>query len=136
MIDISQIKSRITCVEFAQKNNININRSGDRCVSPLRPGATNKTSFVVYDDFFFDFGSGEGGDVIDFAAKLLFGDDKGKAIRHLAKITGVDLESAPTDLWVKYTQNLCKGTNDCDCWRHYLPVRSRSSEQGSCYCTS
>ena len=56
MIDISQIKSRITCVDFAKKNNININKSGDRCVSPLRSGAKNKTSFVVYDDFFFDFG--------------------------------------------------------------------------------
>ena len=107
MIDISQIKSRITCVDFARKNDININRSGDRCVSPLRSGATNKTSFVVYDDFFFDFGSGEGGDVIDFAAKLLFNDDKGKAIRHLAKITGVDLENPPDNSWVKYTQNLC-----------------------------
>ena len=107
MIDISQIKSRITCVDFAKKNDININRSGDRCVSPLRSGAKNKTSFVVYDEFFFDFGSGEGGDVIDFAAKLLFNDDKGKAIRHLAKITGVDLETSPTNSWVKYTQNLC-----------------------------
>ena len=55
MIDISQIKSRITCVDFAKKNDININRSGDRCVSPLRPGAKNRTSFVVYNDFFFDF---------------------------------------------------------------------------------
>ena len=53
MLDISQIKNRISCVEFAQQNNLPIAKSGDRCVSPLRLGATNKTSFIVYDDFFF-----------------------------------------------------------------------------------
>ena len=107
MIDISQIKNRISCVEFAQQNNLPIARSGDRCISPLRSGATNKTSFIVYEDFFFDFGSGEGGDVIDFAAKLLFDDDKGKAIKHLAKITGANTKSTQNQSWVKYTQNLC-----------------------------
>lgn len=107
MFDISEIKSRISCVDFAQKNDLPITKSGDRCVSPLRSGASNKTSFIVYDDFFFDFGSGEGGDVIDFAAKLLFNDDKGKAIKHLAKITGVNLENNHSESWVKYTQNLC-----------------------------
>ena len=107
MFDISQIKNRISCVDFAQKNNLPITNSGDRCISPLRNGATNKTSFIVYDDFFFDFGSGEGGDVIDFAAKLLFDGDKGKAIKHLAEIAGVNLESTHNQSWVKYTQNLC-----------------------------
>ena len=107
MLDISQIKNRISCVEFAQQNNLPISKSGERCVSPLRPNATNKTSFIVYDDFFFDFGSGEGGDVIDFAAKLLFKDDKGKAIKHLAKITGTDITTTHNQSWVKYTQNLC-----------------------------
>ena len=107
MLDISQIKNRISCVDFAQQNNLPISKSGDRCTSPLRSGASNKTSFIVYDDFFFDFGSGEGGDVIDFAAKLLFKDDKGKAIKHLAKITGVSIENQQNQSWVKYTQNLC-----------------------------
>ena len=69
MFDLSAIKSRISCVEFAQRNGLRISKSGDRCVSPLRQGATNKTSFVVYNDFFFDFGSGQGGDVIDLADK-------------------------------------------------------------------
>ena len=107
MVDISQIKDRISCVEFAMQNNLPISKAGDRCISPFRAGATNKTSFIVYDDFFFDFGSGEGGDVIDFAAKLLFKDDKGKAINHLAKITGANIESSQSQSWVKYTQNLC-----------------------------
>ena len=107
MFDVSQIKDRISCVEFASQNNLPISKSGDRCISPLRAGASNKTSFIVYDDFFFDFGSGEGGDVIDFAAKLLFNDDKGKAIKHLAKITGADVNNTANQSWVKYTQNLC-----------------------------
>ena len=107
MLDISQIKTRISCVDFAQRNSLQITKSGDRCVSPLRSGATNKSSFIVYDDFFFDFGSGEGGDVIDFAAKLLFNDDKGKAIKHLAELTGVSIENTHNQSWVKYTQNLC-----------------------------
>ena len=108
MIDISQIKQRISCVQFAQNNGLSITKSGDRCVSPLRPGAKNKSSFIVYDDFYFDFGSGEGGDVIDFAAALNHGGDKGKAIRELAKITGVDTDKLTTTQWVDYTQNLCK----------------------------
>ena len=107
MIDISQIKTRMSCVDFAQRNNLSISKSGDRCVSPLRSGASNKSSFVVYDDFFFDFGSGEGGDVIDFAAKLLFNDDKGKAIKYLAEMTGANISSPQSQSWVKYTQNLC-----------------------------
>ena len=107
MIDVSQIKSRISCVEFAQKNGLPITKSGDRCVSPIRPGARNKTSFIVYDDFFFDFGSGEGGDVIDLAALMLHGGDKGKAIRSLADLTGASSNYA-TDEWVSYTQNLCQ----------------------------
>jgi hypothetical protein len=80
-------------------------------VSPLRSGASNKTSFIVYDDFFFDFGTGEGGDVIDFAAKLLFSDDKGKAIKHLAEITGTNINITQNQPWIKYTQNLCNKSN-------------------------
>lgn len=108
MLDISQIKQRISCVQFAQNNGLSITKSGDRCISPLRPGAKNKSSFIVYDDFYFDFGSGEGGDVIDFAAALNHGGDKGKAIRELAKLTGVETNNAQTSQWVDYTQNLCQ----------------------------
>ncbi len=104
---IAQIKSRITCVDYAQRSGLNIKQSGDRCVSPLRPGATNKTSFIVYDDFYFDFGSGEGGDVIDLAALLNFNGDKGKAIYELASLTGVDVNTHRSNEWVDYTHNLC-----------------------------
>lgn len=104
---ISEIKKRMSCVEFAQRNNLPINKSGDRCVSPLRLGASNSTSFIVYDDFFFDFGSSEGGDVIDFAAMLLFNNNKGDAIRHLAQLTGVSLSNHTRSAeWIEYTQSL------------------------------
>ncbi len=105
--NITQIKSRISCVDYAQRNGLNIKQSGDRCVSPFRAGATNKTSFIVYDDFYFDFGSGEGGDVIDFAALLKFDGDKGKAIYELASIAGVDVSTHRSTEWVDYTHNLC-----------------------------
>ena len=106
MLDISQIKERINCVEYAQRNGVPIRFSGDRCVSPIRQGAKNKTSFIVFNDHFYDFGSGFGGDVIDLAAAITFNGDKGKAIRELAKITGVTDVSESVD-WVNYTQSLC-----------------------------
>ena len=108
MIDISQIKSRISCVEFAQRNNIPIRYSGDRCVSPFRTGAKNKTSFWCFDDHWTDFGSGQSGDVIDFAAYLLYDGNKGSAIRELARLTGVENTNDNSQEWVSYTQNLCK----------------------------
>jgi len=106
MIDISAIKSRLSCVTYAQQRGLPITKSGDRCVSPLRAGAQNKTSFAVYDEFYFDFGSGEGGDVIDFAAALQFEGDKGKAIRELARITGVDIPNYRPTGWKEYTRRL------------------------------
>jgi putative DNA primase/helicase len=104
---VREIKTRISCLEYAQTCGLPITKSGDRCVSPLRSGATNKTSFIVYDDFFFDFGSGEGGDVVDLAAQLNFNGNKYNAIKALAKQTGVEVEQQPSESWVKYTQNLC-----------------------------
>lgn len=108
MVDISKIKQCISCVDFAIQNGLSISKSGDRCVSPLRAGAKNKTSFVVYDDHFYDFGSATGGDVIDFAALLLYNGDKGKAIKELAKTAGIEPDSHASNDWIKYTQNLCQ----------------------------
>lgn len=62
-----QIKERLTCVEYARRIGLAINKPGDRCVSPLRSSANNKSSFVVYDDYYYDHGDSKGGDVIDFA---------------------------------------------------------------------
>lgn len=117
MIDISEIKSRISCVEFAQRNNIPIRYSGDRCVSPFRTGAKNKTSFWCFNDHWTDFGSGQSGDVIDFAAYLLYDGDKGTAIRELARLTGVENMQDNSQEWVSYTQNLC---NQIEYWHQNL----------------
>lgn len=105
---IQDIKSRISCVEYAQRNNIPIRYSGDRCSSPLRPGAKNKSSFWVFDDHWYDWGGGNGGDVIDLAAMLNHGGDKSQAIRELAQITGVNTDYGNNQEWVNYTQNLCQ----------------------------
>lgn len=122
MIDLSEIKSRISCVEFAQRNNIPIRYSGDRCVSPFRSNAKNKTSFWCFNDHWTDFGSGQSGDVIDFAAYLLYDGDKGSAIRELAKLTGVDTSNSNTAEWVSYTQNLC---NQIQHWHENLTEQDR-----------
>lgn len=119
--DISQIKSRLSCVEFAQRNGLDIKFSGDRCVSPLRAGATNKTSFMVHDDHWFDFGSGNGGDVIDLAALLLYNGNKGQAIRELGKLTGATVTEDCSG-WVDYTNMLC---SQIESYHQHLTDRDR-----------
>ena len=107
MYDLNLIKQRISCVEIAQRLGLPIYKSGDRCVSPLRPDAHNPSSFVVDDGFWFDFGDSRGGDVIDLLAELRYNGDRGSAIRELARITGVTDSQPRPDGWLEYTQNLC-----------------------------
>lgn len=107
MYDLNLIKQRISCVTFAQSANLPITKSGDRCVSPLRDGASNPTSFVVYDDFYYDFASGTGGDVIELCAALNHNGDRGAAIRELSRLTGVASDGAEsTHGWLEYTNQL------------------------------
>lgn len=120
-MDIQLIKTRINCIDYAQRIGLSIKRAGDRCTSPLRAGARNKTSFVVYTDFFYDFGEGIGGDVIDFCALYSHGGDRGEAIRELARLTGVE-EDPPSEEWVSYTQNLC---NKVAKWHSQLTTSDR-----------
>nr|DAD62451.1 MAG TPA: dsDNA helicase [Caudoviricetes sp.] len=101
---IPTIKSRLTCVEYARRHGLPIAKPGDRCVSPLRSGASNKHSFVVYNDFFFDFGGNTGGDVIDLCALLDHNGDRRAAIHALAHLTGAETE--PSRDWVKATSQL------------------------------
>lgn len=89
MHDIPTIKSRISCIEYAQSIGLPVHREGDRCKSPLRADADNPTSFIVFKDRFYDFVENKGGDVIDFAALTQHKGDRGAAIRSLARITGV-----------------------------------------------
>jgi putative DNA primase/helicase len=107
MHDLNLIKQRISCVDVAQRCGLPIQRSGDRCVSPLRPGATNSSSFCVDDEFWYDFGDARGGDAIDLLAEIKYSGDRGKAIRELAVITGVSDDNPRPDGWYTYTQNLC-----------------------------
>jgi putative DNA primase/helicase len=107
MYDLNLIKQRISCVAFAQQSGLPITASGDRCVSPLRDGASNPTSFVVYDDFYYDFANGNGGDVIELCAALNHHGDRGAAIRELARLTGVPSDgNTDTRAWLDYTNQL------------------------------
>lgn len=89
MFDIVQIKSRINCIDYAQRIGLPVRKDGDRCCSPLRSYADNKTAFIVHKDYWHDFVSGQSGDVIDLCALTQFDGDRGQAIRELARLTGV-----------------------------------------------
>nr|DAE12260.1 MAG TPA: dsDNA helicase [Siphoviridae sp. ctMgg26] len=115
-MDTQLIKDRMTCVEYAIRNGIGISKSGDRCKSPLRNDATNKSSFVVFDQHWIDYGSGEGGDVIDLHAELKCNGDRGMAIRELADMVGIYSEKA-FDYWKQSTQGLC---NLIETWHENL----------------
>ena len=107
MYDLNLIKQRISCVTFAQQSGLPITKSGDRCVSPLRDGASNPTSFVVYDDFYYDFANGSGGDVIELCAAINHHGDRGSAIRELARLTGVTSDGHDnTQAWLDYTNHM------------------------------
>ena len=106
MYDIKEIKKKITVPDYLRLQGIHV-EAGKRCVSPLRPGASNPTSFLVEEDRWHDFGSSYGGDVIDLAAELNHDSDKGAAIRELAGIVGIQ-SGGPDNShqWVAYMQHL------------------------------
>ena len=78
-------------------------------MSPLRPGAKNPTSFYCEDDYWYDFGSATGGDVIDLAAQLKYNGDIGMAIRELSRELGIQSENINSE-WRADIQNLCNRT--------------------------
>lgn len=107
MYDIKLIKSRINCVDYAQRFGLPIRQSGDRCTSPLRDGAKNPTSFIVFDDYYYDYADGASGDVIELCAILSHGGDRGAAIRDLASLTGVASDNVDnTHEWLTYTNQM------------------------------
>lgn len=106
MHNLNEIKTKLSCVDYLSMNGIDV-ESGKRTVSPLRAGATNSTSFYVSDDFWYDFGSGSGGDVIDLAAQLNHKGDVGSAIRELATLLGIQSDNPR---WKQDIQNLCNRT--------------------------
>lgn len=126
MINTELIKQRISCVDYCQSKSLPISKAGDRCISPIRNGARNKTSFVCYADFWYDFSAGQGGDVIDLCALVDFDGDRGQAIRMLALKVGLD-DDGSTEKWVEYTQNL---NNKIAFWHENLSPNFRK------YCNS
>ena len=77
-------------------------------MSPLRSDAKNPTSFWVQDDYWYDFGTASGGDVIDLAAQMQFGGDVGAAVRSLADELGIQREY--NQRWKEEIQHLCNQT--------------------------
>ena len=108
---IQEIKQRLSCEEYLSRQGIHI-RKGGRCVSPLRPEAKNPTSFAVYGDRWYDYGSANGanGDVIDLAAILQYDGNIGEAIRGLAKELGLQYASEVSNHWKEDIQHLCNRT--------------------------
>lgn len=109
MYNIKEIKERYSCVDVAKMCGLSIRRAGDRIASPLRPGADNKSAFVVEDEFFYDFVSGTGGDCIDLLAELKYDGHKGLAIRELGEITGASTDTQHEAEWKDYFQNMGNG---------------------------
>lgn len=106
-MDLSQIKTRISCPDYLRSQGISVpSRIPGRMISPLRAGASNPTSFLIQDDHWYDFGSGNGGDVIDLAAQLEFSGDLGKAIHALTLRLGLQI-THPTGKWHDAIQDLC-----------------------------
>lgn len=95
---VNNIKTRLTCVDYAKKKGLPIARAGDRCKSPFHNGS-NPKSMVVYDDFWYSFSDNMGGDVIDLCALFEFDGDRGRAIRALS--------GEQDDKWYEKTQNRC-----------------------------
>ena len=105
---INKIKQRLSCTEYLSRQGIHI-KSGGRCVSPLRPGAKNPTSFYCEADYWYDFGSATGGDVIDLAAQLKYNGDISLAVRELSRELGIQADNYNTE-WKADIQNLCNRT--------------------------
>jgi P4 family phage/plasmid primase-like protien len=106
---INTIKQRLTCVEYLARQGIHI-KSGGRSVSPLRPGAKNPTSFYCEDDYWYDFGSATGGDVIDLCAQLQFNGDISQAVRSLSQELGIKSDETVPPRWREDIQHLCNRT--------------------------
>ena len=106
---IQEIKNKLSCCEYLSRNGIHV-RNGGRCVSPLREGAENPTSFYVEDDHWYDFGSGTGGDVIDLAAHLKYNGDVGAAVRALSAELGIQHQDTNYAKWKDDIQRLCTRT--------------------------
>lgn len=106
---ITKIKQRLSCIEYLSRRGIHV-KNGGRCISPLRQGAKNPTSFYCKDDYWYDFGSAIGGDVVDLAAQMEHNGDIGSAIRALASELGIQFDTPTNSTWRADIQHLCNRT--------------------------
>lgn len=104
MYNIDEIKTRMSCIDYARQNGINVNAPGDRTYSPFHRG-NNPTSFICYGDSWYSFSDSIGGDVIDLCAFLHHAGDKGRAIADLASQLGMRQEHQTRE-WRDYMQEL------------------------------
>ena len=97
---IAYIKERYSLLEYARDVlGLPVRKDGDRCMS-IAPGPhKSNNAFVIYNDRWWDYSAGCGGDVIDLCAEVKYGGDKGEAIRELAGDYGGN--------WRDYTEALC-----------------------------
>lgn len=99
---INYIKDTWDCITYARNVlAMPVYQDGDRCVS-FRPDAQNPSSFVVYKDYWFDWGGNMSGDVIDLCAQARHNGDKGAAIRELASDNFIEYSAN----WARYTEDL------------------------------
>ncbi len=97
---IRYIKEKYSVLEYARDVlGLPVRNSGDRTIS-LAPDSHNPTALVIYEDYWRDFKTGAGGDVIDLCAEARHNSDRGAAIRELAGDYGLDYH------WQEYTVNL------------------------------
>lgn len=97
---IERIKQRVSLLDYARSIGLPVRRPGDRCAS-LEPGSENPTAMLFDENRWYDFKSGQGGDVIDLCAIAKHNGDRGAAIRELGG------DDPAYDGWQKYTQKLC-----------------------------
>ena len=98
---ISYIKGKYRVLDYARDVlGLPVRYPGDRCTSIMPGPHKTKNAFVVYDDWWWDFSGGIGGDVIDLCAVTKHNGDKGAAIRELAGDYGYSAD------WIEYTQEL------------------------------
>lgn len=98
---IEYIKDKYTVLEYARDIlGLPVRKSGDRCKS-FAPDSHNPTALVIFDDWWYDFKQGIGGDVIDLCAHAKHGGDVGAAIRELAGDYGISSD------WKEKTQERC-----------------------------
>lgn len=109
---VEQVKERIDLVEYISRY-LSLKRSGTN-YKGLSPFNQEKTpSFVVTPDkgIWYDFSAGFGGDIFDFVMKLE-GMDFYQALKHLADLTGVELEPRPEDKKNQVDKRLLYQLND------------------------